>query len=412
MIGEFMNYSQAQELLKKHDQMQLLDYYNDLSAEERQILLQQIAELDFSATENLHLKGNRQLEAEYSPINALSLEDSASRRDAYFKAGANIIKEGKVAAVLLAGGQGSRLGYEGPKGTFNIGVNKPLSIFGAQFKNMCEVVQAIGEFFFVFVMTSEQNDAQTKAFFKENGYFGFPEKKVLFFKQKTSPACDFDGKILLEDKHKIALAPNGNGGWYSSLIHSECSKILKEEGIEWLNVYSVDNVLQRICDPVFIGATVLGGYSCSAKVVKKNCPEERVGLLVLQNGKPTVVEYYELDEKTANMRDSNGELTYRYGVILNYLFNVNILNKVVGNSLPYHYAEKVIPYYANGKKITPTKPNAYKPETLVVDMIKLMGDCLAVEVEREKEFAPVKNKTGADSVESARKLLLKNGVEI
>lgn len=413
MLGKIMNYSSAYGLLLKHGQAQLLKYYDALSQEEKQFLLRQISRLDFSAVDGLALKDNQKSElGEYSPIAALSLEQLNALRESYFEIGAKALKSGKVAAVLLAGGQGSRLGYDGPKGTYNIGINTSLSIFGAQFNNMRQVVNAIDGYFTVFVMTSEKNDAETKAFFKENNYFGFPESKIRFFIQKTSPACDFNGKILLEDKGKIALAPNGNGGWYSSLTESECGKILKEEGIEWLNVYSVDNVLQRICDPVFIGATLSGKFECGAKVVKKTCPEEKVGLLLLQNGKPAIVEYYELDEKTANMRDESGELVYKYGVILNYLFSVDALDRVAKSKLPYHYAKKIIPYYKDGQIINPTQPNAYKTETLVVDMIKLMHSCLAVEVDREREFAPVKNKTGVDSVETARRLLILNGVKI
>ncbi|MBO5328240.1 MAG: UTP--glucose-1-phosphate uridylyltransferase [Clostridia bacterium] len=408
-----MDYNNALTLLQRHDQTQLLKYYQNLSNSEKEVLLKQIEKLDFSCLNGIENLDDKKAEVgEYSPVNALSLNDLAAQNQTYFNAGKNALLKGEVAAVLLAGGQGSRLGYDGPKGTYNIGINTNLSIFGAQFKNMTDVVNAVGCYFTVFVMTSEKNDAKTKEFFKLNNYFGFPEDRIHFFIQQTSPACDFNGKILLEDAGKIALAPNGNGGWYSSLINSDCGKIINKENIKWLNVYSVDNVLQRICDPVFIGATLAGNYDCGAKVVKKSCPEERVGLLVLENNKPTIVEYYELDEKTANMRDSNGELTYRYGVILNYLFAVDTLNKVVGKSLPYHYAKKIIPYYEDGKIIHPQAPNAYKTETLVVDMIKLMGNCLAVEVDREKEFAPVKNKTGVDSVESARLLLIKNGVSI
>lgn len=407
-----MDLLDAQKILKEHNQTQLLEYYEELSSEDKEYLLSQIEGLDFSVAEGLNCKREDEKGGKYSPINAVSLSEITSCKDKYFALGIEQIKKGKVAAVLLAGGQGTRLGYDAPKGTFNIGVNKNLSIFGQQFANMQKVVDAAGCYFTVFVMTSDKNNDQTVAFFKEKNFFGFPEEKIHFFIQKTSPALDLNGKILLEEKNKIALAPNGNGGWYSSLVQSEVGKVIIKEGIEWLNVYSVDNVLQQICDPVFIGATLSGGYNCGAKVVKKACPEERVGVLMNQNGKPTIVEYYEISPELAAKRDADGELTYRYGVILNYLFKVDVLNEVVGKNLPWHYAKKILPHIKDGEKIYPTEPNGYKTETLVVDMIKLMGNCLAVEVDREKEFAPVKNKTGVDSVESARALLIKNGVEI
>lgn len=406
-----MNIFQTEELLAEHGQTHLLEYYNGLKEDEKQSLLNDIAKIDFSVLQGLFSEQDKK-HGEYTPINALSLAEIEKNRALYEEAGLAALRAGKVAAVLLAGGQGTRLGFDGPKGTFNIGINKQLSIFGRQFEEIRSVADRAGAFFHVFVMTSEGNRAATVAFFEENGYFGYPKERVHFFVQKTSPACDFNGKIFLEEKHKIAFSPNGNGGWYASLTGSDCGRLIEEEGIEWLNVYSVDNVLQRICDPVFVGATLLSGANSSSKVVKKTGPEERVGVLMNEDGAPTVVEYYELPESLANARDDDGELIYRYGVILNYLFKVDVLNKTVKYKLPWHYAKKAVPHIEGGKKVFPSQPCGYKTETLVVDMVKLMGSCLAVEVERDREFAPVKNKAGADSVDTARALLIKNGIEI
>jgi UDP-N-acetylglucosamine/UDP-N-acetylgalactosamine diphosphorylase len=278
--------------------------------------------------------------------------------------------------------------------------------------NIFEVTNKAGVMFHLFVMTSNKNDADTRRFFEESNYFGYDKNKVHFYIQDEAPACDFDGKVLLDEKYKVCLSPNGNGGWYSSLVNAGYDKIIESEGIEWLNIYSVDNVLQRICDPVFVGATLLSGCACSGKVVKKVAPEERVGLLCKENGKPTIVEYYELSEELANKRDADGELTFRYGVILNYLFNVEGLNAIYEKKLPYHLAKKAIQHIEGGVKVKPESPNGYKFETLVVDMIKMMGSCLAFEVVREKEFAPIKNKVGVDSVESARALMIKNGITL
>ena len=176
-------------------------------------------------------------------------------------------------------------------------------------------------------------------------------------------------------------------------------------------MFAVDNVLQRIADPIFVGATIASGLNCGAKVVRKCNPYERVGVLCLENGLPSVIEYYEMTEELKNER-KNGELVYRHGVILNYLFNVRALDSAVNGKLPYHLAEKAIPHMENGERITHSKPCGYKFEKLVVDMVKLMGSGIAFEVEREREFAPVKNATGTDSVETARELLIKNGVKL
>ena len=196
------------------------------------------------------------------------------------------------------------------------------------------------------------------------------------------------------------------------MIRGGFGGLLEKEGIEWLNVYSVDNVLQRICDPVFVGATLVSGCNCSAKVVKKVSPEEKVGVLCMEDGKPAIVEYYEMPQEIAAMRRPDGELKFAYGVILNYLFKVELLNKTIAEKLPVHLSFKKIPHIEDGKLVQPEQPNGYKFEYLVLDMIKLMGNCLAVEIERDREFAPVKNKTGTDSVESARALLVKNGVKL
>jgi UDP-N-acetylglucosamine/UDP-N-acetylgalactosamine diphosphorylase len=188
---------------------------------------------------------------------------------------------------------------------------------------------------------------------------------------------------------------------------------LKARGVEWLNIYAVDNVLQRIADPVFVGATILSGVNCGAKVVCKNAPNERVGVLCKDGDLPDIIEYYELTDEMANQRDENGELTYRYGVILNYLFRISKLEEMAGEKISVHIVEKKIECVdENGNTYKPEKENGKKFETLAVDLIKPMGSVLPFEVVREKEFAPIKNKTGIDSVESARELLKLNGVEL
>lgn len=406
-----MDLQKAEALVAEYGQEQLLKYYGELSEEQRASLLKQIEELDFSVLGNLSGSDEESL-GELSPADALSVEQIDERRQEFSEKGIAALREGKVAAVLLAGGQGTRLGSDAPKGTFNIGVTRELSIFGQQMNNIKQVTEQTGSLFHIFVMTSDINDKATRDFFEEKDYFGYDREKIHFYVQDTAPTCSFDGKIYLEEKDKISCSPNGNGGWYASLIKAGYGGMLKENGIEWLNVYAVDNVLQRICDPVFIGATLESGCACSGKVVKKACPEERVGVLCKKNGLPAIVEYYEMPAALAEQRDADGELTYRYGVILNYLFSVDKLNEIYRQKLPCHLAKKAIPHIENGEKVTPKDPCGYKFETLAVDIVKLMGSCLGFEVVREREFAPVKNRTGVDSVDSARALLALNGVEL
>ncbi len=262
-------------------------------------------------------------------------------------------------------------------------------------------------------MTSEKNDKETREFFKEHDYFGYNSDFIRFFVQEMVPAVDFDGNILLESEDSLAMSPNGNGGWFKSMLKAGLKQDLEEKGVEWLNVFAVDNVLQRIADPVFVGATVLSGCVCGAKVVKKADPYERVGAMCLENGRPSIVEYYDLTPEMAEAVDESGTLLYGFGVILNYLFSVEELMEIVKSSLPLHVVEKKVPYRDEaGVLQKPAEPNAFKFETLILDMVYMMKNCLPFEVCREREFAPVKNAVGTDSVESARELLKKNGIAI
>lgn len=406
-----MDYQRSKTYLQQRGQSQLLDYFEELSESEREQLLSDIENTNFNIIKN---PGNTSAKkrGKLAPIeSAVTVQEALRRKIQFESVGLNALSEGKVAAVLLAGGQGSRLGFNGPKGTFNIGVTRRLSIFEQLINNALRVTDITGIHFPIFIMTSTVNNDDTVKFFKEHDYFGYPHDRIRFFVQDVAPACDYDGKVFLDQKHRVSLIPNGNGGWYSSLVNSGLRRVMECENIEWLNVFGVDNVLQKICDPVFIGATILKRCRCGAKVVKKACAEEKVGVLCMEDGKPAIVEYYEMPEELKN-KMKKGELVYRYGVTLNYLFNVRDLNLTLSGNLPYHLAEKAIPHIEKGVRVTPDKPCGYKFETLVADMVKMMGSCLAFEVEREKEFAPVKNAVGADSVETARALLRQNGVTL
>ena len=408
-----MTYRQASSFLKKIGQEHILKYYKELSRKERASLLSQIEQIDWSLLKLLDRKEMKVEKGELAPLGCLEIPEIEARRDEFEKAGIEALKAEKVGAVLLAGGQGTRLGYDGPKGTFPIGVTRELYIFECLINNMMDVVKRTGAWIPLYIMTSEKNNDATIKFFKEHKFFGYDEGHVRFFIQEMAPSVDYNGKVYLEEKGRISLSPNGNGGWFSSLVKAGYLNQMKKDGIEWLTVFAVDNVCQRINDPAFVGATLLSGRDCGAKVIAKANPTEKVGVLCLEDGKPSIVEYYEITEDMKNLRDERGELLYKFGVILNYMFNVNKLEDVMNKEMPVHVVEKKIPYIdENAELQKPTSPNGYKFETLVLDMIHLMDTCLPFEVVREKEFAPVKNPTGVDSVESARELLRKNGVEL
>ncbi len=408
-----MNYEEAKEKLARYGQEHVLRYYDELTDEEKAALITQIDETDFSLLHNAKDHSDAQVRGVIEPLGAMEIPEIEARRDEFEAAGLEAIRAGKVAAVVLAGGMGTRLGSDDPKCMYDIGITHPVYIIERQIRNLLDVVEKAGCMIPYFVMTSDKNDTATRNFLKEHDYFGYDPDYVWFFKQEMAPACDYEGKVYMEEKGKIATSPNGNGGWFASMERTGILDVIHEKGIEWLNAYSVDNVLQRMADPVFIGAVLVTGRACGGKVVKKVVPEEAVGAMCLEDGRPSIVEYYDMTPELLAAKDDRGEPAYNFGVILNYLFRVSDLEDVVKNRLPLHIVNKKIPYIdENGEPVKPDKPNGYKFETLILDMIHEMSSCVPFEVVREKEFAPIKNKTGVDSVESARELCRLNGIEL
>ncbi|MBQ7004232.1 MAG: UDPGP type 1 family protein [Oscillospiraceae bacterium] len=408
-----MNYNEAKAKLDACGQSHLLRWYDELNEHEQDALLTQIEALDLRLLDVFASRQGEQPRGHLEPLGALTLAQIAEKHDDYENAGLEAIRQGKVGAVLLAGGMGTRLGFDKPKGMFNMGIDKPLYIFECLINNLMDVVDQAGTFVPLFIMTSEKNDEDTRAFFEEMKYFGYNPEYVHFFVQEMAPAVDENGKILLEEKGRIATSPNGNGGWFSSMVNAGLLPVMQREGIEWLNVFAVDNVLQRIADPCFVGATILSGCDSGGKVVSKADPEERIGVLCLEDGTPSIVEYYEMTEEMITRREADGTLSYNYGVILNYLFRMDCLTDMLDNSMPVHVVNKKVPFVdETGALIKPESPNAYKFETLVLDMVHMNKNCLSFEVDRSREFAPVKNATGVDSVDTARELLRRNGVAL
>lgn len=401
------------ERLKDLGQEHVTRFFSELSEAQKEAFIRQINSVDLGLIDSLKKAPESQSRHDIAPLGALEIPQIAERKAEFEAAGIRALQEGRVAALLLAGGQGTRLGFSGPKGSFDFGLTRPYYIFQAQFETMLRVAKKAGAYFHVFLMTSDKNDAETRAFLQKHAFFGYPAERVHFFVQDMAPCCDFEGKLLLEAKDSLSLSPNGNGGWYRSLVRSGLGALAEELGVEWFNVFAVDNVLQKICDPVFIGATVLSGKGCGAKVVSKNHPKERVGALCLKDGLPDVVEYYDLSDEEAYEVDEAGKIKYRFGVILNYLFGARRMKEIMDEKMPVHLARKKISYLDDaGNLVKPEAENGVKFEYLATDTVRGMESCLAFEVVREEEFAPIKNPTGVDSVESARALMQQNGYQI
>lgn len=408
-----MTYEEAVQKLAPAGQEHLLKYFKELTEKEKKSLLDQVDKLDLGLLDLVQNGVKEVPKGKLEPLGAVTLDKIQQQRETYEKTGIDAIRAGRVGAVLLAGGQGTRLGLDKPKGMLNVGLKKERYLFEQLICNLMEVVNQTEAWVPLFIMTSEKNNEDTVEFFKEHDYFDYNPDFVYFFVQEMAPAASYEGKIYLEEKGRIATSPNGNGGWFSSLAKAGLLEKIQQLGVEYLNVFSVDNVLQKIADPVFVGATLQENCVCGSKVVAKAEPNERVGVLCLEDGRPSIVEYYEMTDEIIHSRDEEGRLLYNYGVILNYLFEVKTLTEIMNQNMPIHVVEKKIPYInGEGELIKPKEPNGYKFETLVLDMIHMMHNCLSFEVERNREFAPIKNRVGVDSLESARVLMKQNGIEL
>jgi len=381
--------------------------------EGKEALKKRLDAIDWSVLAHIERKETVNERGVFAPLEAVEIDEIQSREAEFCKIGIEAIKDGKVGAVLLAGGQGTRLGLDKPKGTLNIGINRKLYLFEQLVHNLMDVTNEAGTFVPLYVMTSNINHDDTKNFFEEHAYFGYPKDYIRFFVQEMVPACDREGRVYMESLTEVAMSPNGNGGWFGSMVKAGLLEDIHARGIEWLNVFAVDNCLQRIADPLFVGATIAYGRESGAKVVRKAAPDEKVGVLCTEDGKPSIAEYYEMTEEMATARKANGDLLYGFGVILNYLFSEKKLEEIADAHMPIHVVEKKIPYMdLDGTHVKPEVPNGYKFETLVLDMVHMMEDCLPYEVDRTKEFAPIKNLHGVDSLDSARELMKGCGIEL
>lgn len=399
-------------ILNDKNQIYLQNAIKRNTLEQNEILKKNVEAIDWSIFE--HIKNKEEKERGFfEPLEAVEIAEIKEKEAEFKAAGIKAIQEGKVGAVLLAGGQGTRLGLDKPKGTLKIGIDRELYLFEQLIRNLQEVTDEAEAYVPFYIMTSNINNKDTVEFFEEHNYFGYPKEYVKFFIQEMVPACDFEGRAYLISDTEPAMSPNGNGGWFSSMVKAGLLEDIQVKGIEWMNVFAVDNCLQRIADPVFIGATILSGCESGAKVIKKAEPYEKVGVLCTEDGRPSIAEYYEITEDMATLRKENGDLLYGFGAILNYLFSEKRLEEIANANMPIHVVEKKIPHIdVDGNFVKPEEPNGYKFETLALDMVHMMKDCMPYEVVREREFAPIKNRHGVDSLDSARELMAALGIEL
>ncbi len=399
----------VKELLKKYNQEHLLTFFDDLNPENKELLLNQVLDIDFELMLKLYENTKKTVEIDTDSIEPIPYLDksklSQDELDLYYEKGLEAIKSGKLAVVTMAGGQGTRLGHNGPKGTYDLGLPSHKSIFEILCDTLILAKNTYGVTIPWYLMTSNENNLATINFFEEHNYFGYPKEAVHFFKQGELPMIGTDGKILLNENGLVKLAANGHGGIFESMFKNNVLKDMKTNGIEWVFIGGVDNVLVKMVDPILMGLCINNNTLAGGKSVVKVGPKEKVGVFCKRNQKPSVVEYTEITEEMANLTDENGELLFGESHILCNLFNIRALEAISNNSLPYHSAFKKATYMNDKKEqVSSDVPNAYKFEAFIFDAFSTLDNMSILRVNRVDEFAPVKNATGVDSPETAREL--------
>ncbi len=401
------------EKARRAGQGHLFSWWHDLDEAGRRELLLQVHSIDFDLIQDLVAS----LVLHPPPANPASLEpvpiipiprdeQERSRAREAQERGEHVIREGKVAALVVAGGQGTRLGFPGPKGAFPIGPLSGKSLFQFFAERILAARKRYGIPIPWYIMTSKDTHDATCTFFDTHHYFGLPPHDVIFFQQGMLPSVDRNGKIIMEDKGRIFFSPDGHGGTLRALKKSGALADLVDRGIEEISYFQVDNVLVKVLDPVFIGYHRKEAAQMSSKVVRKAYPEEKVGIIGKRAGKLSVIEYSDLSKEDMYARNPDGSLTYWAGSIAIHLLNVGFVETLTRTQvrLPFHKAEKKIPYIdATGVRRIPASPNGFKFESFIFDALQWAQRSVVMEVARAEEFSPVKNAQGVDSPLTAQK---------
>ena len=399
-------YQHAYELANRYDQEHIFAFWDELTTSQRERLLSQAEGIDYAFLERVFAKKGQQ-EPDIEGIEPPLIHEKEKTPAIVVKKGERAIAEGKVAVFIVAGGQGSRLGFDGPKGCFPITPVKRKSIFEVLAQKVLAASRKHGAPIELYIMTSDTNHEETVRFFEDHEHFGLDADRVVFFRQRMLPAVDEKGRILLKNKDSLALAPGGTGGVYSALHNADIPRRMAQRGVEYLHYVHVDNPLAVIPDPAFVGQHIADKAEMSCKVVEKAYPEERVGVYVVKDGNVRNVEYIFMLEELLYRKDDDGKLSYRAGNIGNHIIDREFITRIATDAeLPHFMAHKKISHLTKeGQRITPMAPNAFKFESFVFDALEFASDVSIFSVPREDEFAPVKNPEGRDSPDSARNML-------
>ena len=398
----------AKEILKKYNQEHLLYFYDELSEEEKNILINQILNINFEKIINLYVnsKINEDIsEVKISPLSHLEKDKLTEKESNYYiQIGEAIIRNNQVAVVTMAGGQGTRLGYKGPKGTYMLNL-KPIkkSLFQIIAENIIETNNKYNVILPWYIMTSEENHNQTIAFFAINNFFGYPKEKIKFFKQNKLPLINTEGELILQEPYLIKEASNGNGNVFKSMKRSNIIEDMRNLGIKWICFGGIDNVLLKNVDPLFLGLTIGDNMEIGSKSIFKKEPLEKTAVYCKKNDKPSILDYdditFELSESKISGTDT---YLYREANMLSHIMSIDAVEKVKDIELKYHRAYKKNAFVnSEGVKQVPDKPNTFKFENFIFDAFSYFDDMLLLRVDENEEFAPIKDFTGTYNPDSA-----------
>ena len=401
------------EIVKKYNQEHLLKYIDLISTNEgKNNLINDIENIDFEKLNRLFALSNQNFK---NSMKTVMLEHirvfdksrfSDGENNEILKIGEDIIANNQYAVVTMAGGQGTRLGHKGPKGTFILNVKpEPKSLFQIIAENLIKANNKYGIILNWYIMTSTENNDETVKYFEDNNYFGYNSENVKFFKQGNLPLLSEDGKLVINSEYRIKYAASGNGTIYQAMLNDGVIDDMKRKGIKWVFIGSVDNALLNMVDPMLLGLTKKRGTEIASKTIVKNSPYEKVGVFCKKNGKPGVIEYSEIPETLIEEVDENGELMYGESHIMCNLYTLDAIEKIANVELPYHSAHKKVDFMQeDGNMFYAKEPNGYKYEAFIFDGFELFDDITLYRGKREEDFAPVKNAEGVDSPETATKL--------
>ncbi len=406
-----MNHAEAMELLRTRGQEHVLSFWGSLNDGQRKNLLQQIETIDFEDVEHMQkLLGNNDSSGashqQMEPAEVVGVDEFD--RKAMEKKGEKMLADREVGVILVAGGQGSRLGFDGPKGCFPIGPISDRTLFNVHAHKIAAMEEKYSTEIPFYIMTSEANDADTRHFFEKNDWLGLNPERVNFFTQNMWPALWPDGRFVMDRPDHIFMSPDGHGGLLTALLQRGMIDDMAQRELKTLFYFQVDNPLVEIADPAFTGLHRERGADISVKVCEKRDPEEGVGVVVMKDGRCAVAEYSELTDEQKYARTAEGKLKYRYGSVAIHVFSFDFLRHEASGRLPLHLAHKKVPYCdKNGKTVKPAEPSAYKFEKFIFDVLPDADEVLNLEFKRENEFSPVKRASGEDSPDTARRDMMK-----